>query len=113
MNCSKDRWPVSNRAAPDPAEAARLNSDLAGQQTQIAALQSAAAVNSLEKIALENRVRQLQIAAVNPAPVPGPSQAENEARIRELKQERDDLLAQLGEANQKLYGRQTERGGAN
>ena len=58
----------------------------------------------LEKSALENRVRQLQIAAVNTAPVPAPNQAENEARIRALTQERDNLLAKLGEANKELYG---------
>ena len=92
-------------AAPEPAEAARLNSELDGMRKQIAALQSAAAVGFLEKSALENRVRQLQIAAVNSAPVPAPNQAENEARIRALTQERNDLLAKLGEANQELYGR--------
>jgi tetratricopeptide (TPR) repeat protein len=91
-------------AAPDPAEAARLNSELTVMRIQIAALQSASAVSFLEKSALENRVRQLQIAAVNSAPVPAPNQAENEARIRALTQERDDLLAKLGEANKELYG---------
>ena len=95
-------------AAPDPAEAARLNSELAGVRKQIAELQSASTVVLLEKSALENRVRQLQIAAVNSAPVPGPNQAENEARIRALTQERNDLLAKLGEANQELYGRRKQ-----
>jgi len=96
-------------AAPDPAEAARLNSELTGMRKQIAALQSASAVSFLEKSALENRVRQLQIVAVNSAPVaPPPNQAENEARIRALTQERNDLLAKLGEANQKLYGRRKQ-----
>jgi tetratricopeptide (TPR) repeat protein len=96
-------------AAPDPAEAARLNSELTGMRKQIVALQSASAVGFLEKSALENRVRQLQIAAVNSAPVvPPPNQAENEARIRALTQERNDLLAKLGEANQELYGRRKQ-----
>jgi Flp pilus assembly protein TadD len=95
-------------AAPDPAEAARLNSELDGMRKQIAALQSASAVNSLEKSALENRVRQLQIAAVNSAPIPAPNQAENEARIQALTQERNNLLAKLGEANQELYGRRKQ-----
>jgi tetratricopeptide (TPR) repeat protein len=53
-------------------------------------------------------VRQLQIAAVNSTPVPAPNQAENEARIRALTQERNDLLAKLGEANQELYGRRKQ-----
>ena len=95
-------------AAPDPAEAARLNSELTAMRKQIAALQSASAVGFLEKSALENRVRQLQIAAVNSAPVPAPNPAENEARIRALTQERNDLLAKLGEANQELYGRRKQ-----
>ena len=89
---------------PNAAETARLNAELAGARKQIATLQSAAEVGFLEKAALENRVKQLQIAAVNSAPVPAPSQAENEARIRALTQERNDLLAKLGEANQELYG---------
>jgi len=92
-------------AAPEPAAAARLNAELAGLRKQIAALQSAAAVSALEKSALENRVRQWQAAPVNSAPVPASGQAENEARIRALTQERNDLLAKLGEANQELYGR--------
>jgi tetratricopeptide (TPR) repeat protein len=96
-------------AAPDAAEAARLNADLAGARKQIAALQAAAEVGFLEKAALENRVKQLQIAAVNSAPLaPPPDQAENEARIRALTQERNDLLAKLGEANQELYGRRKQ-----
>ncbi len=78
--------------------------ELARAQAQIAALQSAAEVNSLEKIALEDRVTRLQGAAANPAPAAGPGSAEYEAQIRGLKQERDDLLARLGDANQKLYG---------
>jgi len=94
-------------APPAAAEIAGTSSELARAQTQITALQSAAEVNSLEKMALENRVKQLQHSALNPAPVAaaGPSQAENEARIRELEQERNQLLARLGDANQKLYGR--------
>ena len=49
-------------------------------------------------------MRQLQIPAVNAAPAPAPDQADNEARIRALTQERNDLLAKLGEANKELYG---------
>jgi Tfp pilus assembly protein PilF len=95
-------------SAPDPEQAARLNAELTEMRKQIAVLQAAAAAGSLEKSALENRVRQLQIAAVNSAPVPSPSQAENEARIRTLTQERNDLLAKLGEANKELYGRRNQ-----
>ena len=99
------------KPAPDAAEAARLNAELAGARKQIAALQSAAEVGFLERAALENRVKQLQIMAVNSAPLPSPptpNQAENEARIRALTQERNDLLAKLGEANQELYGRRKQ-----
>jgi Flp pilus assembly protein TadD len=96
-------------ATPDAAEAARLNAELAGARKQIAALQSAAEVGFLEKAALENRVKQLQIMAVNSAPLAPPSnQAENDERIRALTQERNDLLAKLGEANQELYGRRKQ-----
>ena len=91
-------------ASPTAAEAVRLNAELAGMRNQIAVLQSAAQVASLEKSALENRVRQLQIAAVNATPVPASNPADNEARLRALTQERDDLLAKLGEANKELYG---------
>jgi cytochrome c-type biogenesis protein CcmH/NrfG len=96
-------------AAPDAAEAARVNSELDAARKRIVALQSAAEVGLLEKAALENRVRQLQIAVVNSAPVPPPpSQVEYEARIRALTQERNDLLAKLGEANRELYGRRKQ-----
>jgi tetratricopeptide (TPR) repeat protein len=96
-------------AATNLAEAAQLNAELAGARKQIAVLQSAAEVGFLERTALENRVRQLQIAAVTSAPVaPPPGQAENEAHIRELTQERNNLLAKLGEANQELYGRRKQ-----
>ncbi len=91
-------------ASPTSAEAVRLNAELAGMRDQIVALQSAAQVASLEKSALENRVRQLQVTAVNSAPAPAPGQADSEARIRALTQDRDNLLAKLGEANKELYG---------
>jgi len=42
------------------------------------------------------------------AGAPPPNQAENEARIRALTQERNSLLAKLGEANQELYGRRKQ-----
>ncbi len=99
------RQVASLKAVPAAVPPAGISAaDLARAQTQIAALQSAAEVNSLEKIALENRVKLLQGATANPAPAAGPGPAEYEAQIRELKQERDDLLARLGDANQKLYG---------
>jgi tetratricopeptide (TPR) repeat protein len=89
------------------------NASIAGQQEinqarqQIAAMQSEAQVRQLENAALENRLRQLQTNAPAPAQqtnATAPIQQENEARIRELTQERDDLLAKLGDANKRFYG---------
>lgn len=80
-----------------------LSAELANARAHISILQSNAEVNLLEKEALENRVRQL--ASDAKPPVQLPNEAENEARIRELTQERDDLLAKLGRANEELYGR--------
>jgi len=91
-------------AAPAATATNRLNPELDEARKQIAALQSASQVAFLEKSALENRVRQLQVGAVNPAPALAPAEADNEARIRALTQERDNLLAKLGEANKELYG---------
>ncbi len=71
---------------------------------QAAALQSDAQVRKLENAALENRIQQLQAGTNIIAVPPMPVQTENEARIRELTQERDNLLAKLGAANQQLYG---------
>ena len=81
--------------------------ELAKASAQIAKLQSEAAVSWLEKVALENRVKQLQTTATGSLPVSAaaPRPSEKESRIRELEQERDDLLAKLGEANKKLHER--------
>jgi len=83
-----------------------LNDELANARARISILQSNAEVSLLERGALENRVRQLESGAKPPGRTP--SQAENEARIRELIQERDDLLAKLGNANEELYGRKKQ-----
>jgi Tfp pilus assembly protein PilF len=85
-------------------EMAQLKSDLEQARLQIVTLQSNVDVASLEKAALEQRIQQLQ-SPENSAPVASPpDQKENEARIRELTQERDDLLAKLGDANKEIYG---------
>ena len=83
-----------------------LNAELADARARISILQSNAEVSLLEREALENRVRQLASGAK--PPVRTPSEAKNEARIRELTQERDDLLAKLGKANAELYGRKKQ-----
>ncbi|HEY5298619.1 MAG TPA: tetratricopeptide repeat protein [Verrucomicrobiae bacterium] len=108
------RWSETNSSAAPP-----LKAELQQAKLQITALQSQVEVASLEKAALENRVRQLQSSSKNvaavpkilpvaPAPAVAPNQKENEARIRELTQERDDLLAKLGEANREIYGRKKQ-----
>ena len=101
---------------------AMTNASIASQQEiiqvnkQIAGLQSEARVRQLENAALESKLRQLQTntsvpvpQAIVPVPIqqasaPAPVQLENEARIRELTQERDDLLGKLGEANKRSVG---------
>lgn len=80
---------------------ARLNADLKSARLQIATLQSDVQIRQLEKAALENRLKQMPVAGVK---APSADQLNNEARIRELTQERNDLLAKLGTANKELYG---------
>jgi len=86
-------------------EAGNLDAELKVARLQIAALQSDTQLKQLEMSALENRIEKLKN-STNAAALNSPSdeQAVNLARIRELTQERDDLLGKLGEANKKLYG---------
>ena len=96
------------KSEPAPSlERGNANFELAKAAAQIATLQSEASVNWLEKMALENCIKQLQTAAVGSLPVSAaaPRPGENESRVRELERERDDLLAKLGEANKKLRER--------
>jgi tetratricopeptide (TPR) repeat protein len=81
--------------------------ELAKASVQIAKLQSEASVSWLEKMALENCIKQLQTTAAKSSPVSAaaPRPGENESRVRELERERDDLLVKLGEANKKLRER--------
>jgi tetratricopeptide (TPR) repeat protein len=86
-------------------EADKLDADLKAAKLQIAALQSDTQVKQLEMAGLENRIEQLKTATNAVALIPpSDEQAANLARIRELTQERDDLLGKLGEANKALYG---------
>ena len=78
--------------------------DLAMARAQIAQLQANAVEDSLEKAGLENRVEQLQDAA-SAAQAQPQAQPDLQAQIHELKLERDQLLAQLGQANKKLKTR--------
>jgi tetratricopeptide (TPR) repeat protein len=92
-------------AQPDTA------SKLAQAQAEIAALQSDKEVLRLEKITLENRVKQLTatpaVASANPQ-LMTESTAPNKqdtAKIKQLQQEKDDLQKKLDLANKELANR--------
>jgi tetratricopeptide (TPR) repeat protein len=80
-------------AAANLAQASVPNPELAKLQAQVAALQSEIQVGSLEKLALENRIRELEAAATN-APLILTSQPNSDARINELTNEANALPAQ-------------------
>ena len=92
-------------AAAKAPDIARIQDDEKQAQLQVIAFQSQSQIWKLEKAALENKLKK-SLAAASVAPVPAvapPSdQSKNEALIQELTHERDDLRAQLGEANEKL-----------
>ncbi|HEX3624628.1 MAG TPA: tetratricopeptide repeat protein [Verrucomicrobiae bacterium] len=78
-------------------------------QAVVSKMQSEATENWLEKGALESRVQQLQEASLaGAAEAVSPEQPDAQSQIRELKLERDQLLAQLGKANSKLKSRKNE-----
>jgi len=97
------------RAAPPAVgKTQEPNQKLAQVQAQLAALQSEKDILRLEKLALESRFRQLAAAprppvaqTAPPAPVVVPK-PEDVARIKQLEQERDDLLKKLEVANKEL-----------
>ena len=76
-------------AANDAAAAKELAAKLKDARTQIASLQSAATASSLEKGALENKVKQLssEVATLRAA--------NYEGRLRDLAEQRDELAKQL------------------
>ena len=82
-------------AASDATAAGELASKLKSANTRISSLQSTVKVVTLEKGALENKVRQLsaeieQLRAEN-----------NEGRIRDLTEQRDELAKELADASKK------------
>lgn len=93
-------------ATTNASSAARFDADLKQARLQIATLQSDAQIRQLEKLALENRLKQVAAA------IPSADQLNNEARLRELTQERNDLLAKLGAANKELYGAKKQNAAA-
>jgi Flp pilus assembly protein TadD len=91
------------KAAPPPSsKEAEASQQLSQAQAQLAALQSDKEMLRLEKIALENRVKQLSAQAASPAL----SKTEEAARIKQLETERDELKKLLDTANKELYSRQ-------
>ena len=90
---------------PSSDKVAELSQQFAQAQTQIAALQSDKEISRLEKIALENRVKQLSTTSVPKTALPPPVTAEDARRVKQLERERDDLQKKLDTATKELYGR--------
>ncbi len=97
---------------------------LAQARAKIAVLESDKEMLRLEKIALENRVKQISqapssAAKVAPAPVAveghskptAQSSAQESARIKQLERERDDLQKKLAAALKEIIGRDGKSGG--
>ena len=78
-------------------------------RAQLAQLQTEKESLRLEKVALENRIKQLSVAPkTNDAqPVTNTSAADN-ARLKQAELERDDLQKRLDEATRQLYGRKAK-----
>lgn len=88
----KNQLTALQDAANNAAAAQELTAKLKDARSQIASLQSAATLASLEKAALENRVRKLSSQLTDVA-------ANFDGRIRDLSTQRDDLLKKLASAN--------------
>jgi Tfp pilus assembly protein PilF/regulator of replication initiation timing len=82
-------------AANEASAAAELATKLKAANTQIASLQTTVTVVTLEKGALENRVKELN------AEVERLSAANYEGRIRDLTEQRDELARELAAAGKK------------
>jgi tetratricopeptide (TPR) repeat protein len=92
--------------ATKPDETAR---QLQQTQAQLAALQSDAEILRLEKIALQNRMKQMSTATATTTAIPATGRPEDLERIRHLEQERDDLRTKLEAANKEVYGRDSRK----
>jgi tetratricopeptide (TPR) repeat protein len=89
-----------------PATPGNPNQQLAEAQAQLAALQSDREIWRLEKVALENRIRQLAASPVSTRVIPAPA---DPARMQQLERERDDLQKKLELAQKDLYGRNGQK----
>ena len=84
------------------AASPELSRQLAQAKTTIAALEADKEVWSLEKIALQNRVKQLETTTSAPS---APLWTQDTQHIKQLERERDDLQKKLDAAQKELYGR--------
>ena len=88
-----------------PEVSGDVNRQLAEAQAKIAALESDKEVWRLEKIALQNRVKQLsESSAIASTPV----WTEESTHVKQLERERDDLQKKLEAAQKELYGRNSK-----
>lgn len=99
-------------APPPTAKAEDASRQLALAQAQLAALQSDKEMLSLEKTALENRVKQLSNPAAAPALTPVQAKAADATRIKQVERERDELRKLLDAANKELYSRKSKAAAA-
>jgi hypothetical protein len=99
-------------APPPTAKAEDASRQLALAQAQLAALQSDKEMLSLEKTALESRVKQLSNPAATPALTPAQAKAADVTRIKQVERERDELRKLLDAANKELYSRKSKAAAA-
>jgi Tfp pilus assembly protein PilF len=99
----------SAATAAKPDDVAR---QLQQTQAQLATLQSDAEILRLEKIALQNRLKQMSTAPASAAPGTASSRPEDLERIKQLEQDRDELRAKLEAANKEAYGRDSRKAAA-
>jgi tetratricopeptide (TPR) repeat protein len=79
-----------------------LNQQLAQAKSTIATLEADKEVWRLEKVALQNRVKQLETPAAGTST---PLWTQDTQHIKQLERERDDLQKKLDAAQKELYGR--------
>ena len=101
------------KAAPPPTtKAEEASRQLAQAQAQVATLQSDKEMLQLEKMALENRVKQLSAPPAAPAVTPPLTKTAEASRIKQLERERDELQKQLDGGQQGALQPQEQGGGS-
>jgi tetratricopeptide (TPR) repeat protein len=94
---------VASASASADASAVDLSRQLAQAKTTIAALEADKEVWGLEKVALQNRVKQLETPTT--AASTTPLWTQDTQHVKQLEHERDDLQKKLDAAQKELYGR--------